>query len=58
MEQTPIKAVEMVRRIRDRMYEETRDMSPDEFQAFIAREAARTIDRRPAEQSPHGRSAA
>jgi hypothetical protein len=41
METTTIHAVEMVRAIRDRMYEETKDLSQDEFLAFIAREAAK-----------------
>jgi proteasome lid subunit RPN8/RPN11 len=41
MDETPIKAVELVRSIRDQMYEETKGMSPDEFMAFIAREAGK-----------------
>jgi hypothetical protein len=39
MDETQIKAVELVRSIRDQMYEETKHMSPDEFLAFITREA-------------------
>lgn len=41
MDETPIRAVELTRSIRDQMYEETKDMSPDEFIAFITREAAK-----------------
>jgi|LWDU01.1.fsa_nt_gi hypothetical protein len=37
---TKIKAVEMVRRIRDELYENTRDKSKEEFKAFIQQEAA------------------
>ena len=40
MEQTPIRAVEMVRTIRDAIYEETKDLSREELKAFFAREAA------------------
>jgi hypothetical protein len=40
MEQTPIKAVEMVRTIRDAIYEETKDLSREELKAYFAREAA------------------
>jgi hypothetical protein len=36
---TPIRAVEVVRRIRDAFYERTKDMSPAELIVFIAREA-------------------
>lgn len=39
MEQTPIRAVEMVRAIRDAMYEETKDLSREELKAFFNREA-------------------
>jgi hypothetical protein len=39
MEKTEIRAVEMTREIRDEIYEETKGLSPEEFQAFIAREA-------------------
>lgn len=41
MDETPIKAVELTRSIRDQMYEETKDMSPEAFIAFITREATR-----------------
>jgi len=37
---TKIKAVEMVRRIRDELYENTRNKSKEEFKAFIQQEAA------------------
>ena len=41
MDEAPIKAVELTRSIRDQMYEETKDMSPDELMAFVTREAAK-----------------
>jgi hypothetical protein len=41
MKKMEIRAVELVREIRDRLYEETHQMSPEELQAFIASEAAR-----------------
>ena len=40
MKQTPIRAVEMVRAIRDEIYEETKHLSREELKAFFAREAA------------------
>lgn len=40
MEQTPIRAVEMVRTIRDAMYEETKHLSREELKVFFAREGA------------------
>lgn len=40
MSETPIRAVEMVRSIRDAIYEETKDLSREELKAFFAREAA------------------
>lgn len=40
MGQTPIRAVEMVRAIRDAIYEETKDLSREELKAYFAREAA------------------
>jgi hypothetical protein len=40
MKQTPIRAVEMVRAIRDAIYEETKHLSREELKAFFAREAA------------------
>jgi hypothetical protein len=50
MKQTSIRAVEMVRTIRDAIYEETKDLSRDELKAFFAREAAVM---REASQRPH-----
>ena len=41
MDKKEIKAVEMVREIRDRFYEQTKDMSREELMAFVAREAER-----------------
>lgn len=41
MEPTEIDAVEMVREIRDQIYEETKDLSREELKAFFARESAR-----------------
>jgi hypothetical protein len=40
MEETPIRAVEMVRAIRDAIYEETKDLSREELKEYFAREAA------------------
>jgi hypothetical protein len=40
MEKNPIQAVELVRRIRDAQYEETRSLSREELKAFFTREAA------------------
>ncbi len=40
MKEAPIQAVEMVRAIRDELYEETKDLSRNELMAFFAREAA------------------
>ena len=40
MEATEIRAVEMVRAIRDQLYEETKHLSREELKAFFAREAA------------------
>jgi hypothetical protein len=37
-----IKAVEMVRSIRDQIFKETRHMTPEELKAYIAREAAKS----------------
>lgn len=39
MEQKEFKAVEWVREIRDRMHEETKDMTPEEYVQYIRREA-------------------
>ena len=40
MKQTPIRAVEMVRTIRDAIYEETKHLSREELKGFFVREAA------------------
>ena len=40
MKQTPIRAVEMVRTIRDAIYEETKHLSREELKGYFAREAA------------------
>lgn len=40
MKQTPIRAVEMVRIIRDAIYEEMKHLSREELKNFFAREAA------------------
>ena len=40
MKQIPIRAVEMVRTIRDAIYEETKHLSREELKGFFAREAA------------------
>lgn len=39
MEETPIRAVEMVRAIRDAIFDETKDLSREELKAFFTREA-------------------
>jgi hypothetical protein len=44
MKKQTIKAVEMVRRIRDTHYEQLRDMSPDERIAFYRAKAQRWQD--------------
>lgn len=40
MSETPIRAVEMVREIRDKIYEETKDLSREELKEYFRREAA------------------
>jgi hypothetical protein len=40
MKQAPIRTVEMVRTIRDAIYEETKQLSREELKEFFAREAA------------------
>lgn len=47
MKETEIRAVELVRSIRDQLYEETKSLSPEEMRAFIAREARRTTPEPP-----------
>jgi hypothetical protein len=56
MEQTPIRTVEMVRAIRDRIYEETKQLSREELKDFIARESRKTCGANKASSS--GQSAA
>ena len=52
MEETPLQAVEMVRAIRDALYEATKDLTRDEVKDYIARESAelrrQMADARPA----------
>jgi hypothetical protein len=55
MKQTPIRAVEMVRTIRDAIYEETKDLSREELKEFFAREAAAMREER--QSQPGGGSA-
>ncbi len=40
MEQKPIQSIEMIRGIRDAIYEDTKDLSREELKAYFAREAA------------------
>ncbi len=51
MSKTEIRAIELVRSIRDQLFEETQQLSPDEYRAFIAREAAR-VTQQPHQQRP------
>ena len=44
MDEKPIRAVEMVREIRDQLYEETKHMSPEEFASFVCQEANRALE--------------
>lgn len=41
MNEKPIRAVKMVREIRDRMYEETKHMSAAEYMAYITERAVK-----------------
>jgi lipoate-protein ligase A len=43
MEEAPIKAIEMVRSIREQLYEETRRMTPEEFVEFVTRESEKAL---------------
>ena len=56
MKQTPIRAVEMVRAIRDAIYEETKHLSREELKGSFAREAAAMRQENPQSQ-PDGESA-
>ena len=58
MDNTEIKANEMVRAIRDRMYEETKDMSPEQFMEYIHEKAARVMKESAAESPAAARPAA
>ena len=46
MERTGIRAVEMVRAIRDQIYEDTKGLSREEFIAFIRRKASKVTAER------------
>jgi hypothetical protein len=46
MEKTEIRAVEMVREIRDQFYEDTKGLSREEFIAFIQRKASKVTTER------------
>lgn len=43
MEEATIQAIEMVRSIRDQLYEETRLMTPEEFREFVTRESEKSL---------------
>lgn len=58
MDENEINALEMVRAIRDRMYEETKDMSREQYLEYIRRKAARVLHEASAETSKSARSAA
>ena len=58
MDKPEIKAVEMVRAIRDQIREETRDMSRDEYLAYIRRNAERVREEAAAKRSPSKQHAA
>jgi hypothetical protein len=60
MGETPIDAVEMVREIRDAMFEETRGMTDPEYLAYLAKKAAelRAAEERRPDSGVGGRSAA
>ena len=58
MDENEINAVEMVRAIRDRMNEETKDMSREQYLAYIHRKAARVLHEASAETVKSARSAA
>ena len=51
MKETEIRALELVRGIRDQIYEETKSLSPEELRAFIAREAHRSTPEPPEHSS-------
>jgi DNA polymerase II large subunit len=43
MEEAPVQAIEMLRSIRDQLYEETRRMTPDELMELVTRESAKVL---------------
>lgn len=43
MKEAPIHAIEMVRSVRDQLYEETRQMTPEEFKEFVMRESEKAL---------------
>lgn len=49
MDETPIRAIELVRSIRDQLYEETKGMTADEFKEFVTRESEKVL-----QPSTHG----
>jgi hypothetical protein len=44
MDETPMRAIEMVRSIREQLHEETKGMTSDEFKEFVAREAGKALE--------------
>jgi hypothetical protein len=56
MDETPIRAVEMVRSIRDQLHEETKGMTAEEFKAFVTRESGKALQ--PSRRSAKARPAA
>lgn len=43
MDEAPIHAIEMVRSIRDQLYEETRLMTPEQFKEFVLQESEKAL---------------
>lgn len=58
MDEAPIKAVELVRGIRDEMYNEMKELSTEELQSFIAREARKATSAQSAAARSSARPAA
>lgn len=52
MKPTPIKSVELVREIRDAIYEETKALSREELKAYFEREAAAMRQESSGESAP------
>ncbi len=44
MSQNEIRTAELVRSIRDQIYEQTKNLSPEELQSYIAREAGKLAE--------------